>query len=191
MEKIPLVSDKIDIIEIYSVGAKIHNVINQCRQNCKCSQYLREIKSLLDTINTNEISEDQKSIFEEISLKNSNSFLLYDQINKKFGSEIFIMNENILKTAVNFEVQKIKQYLKAIDTAEKLEGYIYIFSKSFILFFFRKKKPKKMVLNMSTAEVNAKVAEIYRTLTRMQELADKVMYHPYLDNVIKGVFLDW
>ena len=34
MEKIPLVSDKIDIIEIYSVGAKIHNVINQCRQNC-------------------------------------------------------------------------------------------------------------------------------------------------------------
>ena len=191
MEKIPLVSDKIDIIEIYSVGAKIHNVINQCRQNCKCSQYLREIKSLLDTINTNEISEDQKSIFEEISLKNSNSFLLYDQINKKFGSEIFIMNENILKTAVNFEVQKIKQYLKAIDTAEKLEGYIYIFSKSFILFFFRKKKPKKIVLNMSTVEVNAKVAEIYRTLTRMQELAYKVMYHPYLDNVIKGVFLDW
>ena len=25
----------------------------------------------------------------------------------------------------------------------------------------------------------------------MQELADKVMYHPFLDNVIKGVFLDW
>ena len=130
MEKIPLVSDKIDIIEIYSVGAKIHNVINQCRQNCKCSQYLREIKSLLDTINTNEISEDQKSIFEEISLKNSNSFLLYDQINKKFGSEIFIIDQNILKTTINFEVEKIKKYLKAIETLEKLEGYIYIFSKS-------------------------------------------------------------
>ena len=130
MEKIPLVSDKIDIIEIYSVGAKIHNVINQCRQNCKCSQYLREIKSLLDTINTNEISEDQKSIFEEI-LKNSNSFLLYDQINKKFGSEIFIIDQNILKTTINFEVEKIKKYLKAIETLEKLEGYIYIFSKSF------------------------------------------------------------
>ena len=47
---------------------------------------------LLYTINTNEISEDQMSIFEEISLKNSNSFLLYDQINKKFGSEIFIID---------------------------------------------------------------------------------------------------
>ena len=48
-----------------------------------------------------------------------------------------------------------------------------------------------MVLNMSAAEVNARLSEIYRTVTRMQELADKVMYHLYLDNVIKGVFLDW
>ena len=48
-----------------------------------------------------------------------------------------------------------------------------------------------MVLNMSPAEVSARFAEIYWTLNRMQELADKVMYHPFLDNVIKGVFLDW
>ena len=48
-----------------------------------------------------------------------------------------------------------------------------------------------MVLNMSPAEVNARLTEIYRTLIRMQELADKVMYHPFLDNVIKVVFLDW
>ena len=50
------------------------------------------------------------------------------------------MNENILKTAVNFEVEKIKKYLKAINTAENLEGYIYIFSKSSIYFFLEKKK---------------------------------------------------
>ena len=42
------------------------------------------------------------------------------------------MNENVLKTAVKFEVEKIKRYLKAIDTREKLKVYIYIFSKSFI-----------------------------------------------------------
>ena len=48
-----------------------------------------------------------------------------------------------------------------------------------------------MVLNMSTAEVNARLAEIYQKLNKMQGLADKVMYHPFLDNVIKGVFLDW
>ena len=48
-----------------------------------------------------------------------------------------------------------------------------------------------MVLNMSTAEVNARLAKIYQKLNKMQELADKVMYHPFLDNVIEGVFLYW
>ena len=132
IEKISYVSHKIDIIDLYSVGEKIHHVINQCNQNCACLRYLTDLKNLIDTINTNDVPANQKIIFEEISLKNSNWFLLYDQINKKFGSEIFIMNENLLKTAVNFAVEKIKRYLKAIETMEKLEGYIYIFSKSFI-----------------------------------------------------------
>ena len=48
-----------------------------------------------------------------------------------------------------------------------------------------------MVQNMSTAEVNNRLAKIYMQLNRMQELADKVMFHPFLDNVIKGVFLNW
>ena len=132
IEKISLASDKIDIIELYSVGEKIHDVLNNCNQN------LRDLKSLIDSINANEVHPNQMIIFEEISKKkkkkkkNSNSLLLYDQINKKFGTEIFIMDENILKTAVNFEVEKIKKYLKAIETLTKLEGYIYFFSKSFI-----------------------------------------------------------
>ena len=131
IEKISLVSDKIDIIKLYSVGEKIHDALNNC------NQYLRDLKSLIDSINTSEVHPNQMIIFEKISTKkkknnNSNSFLLYDQINKKFGSEIFIMDENILKTAVNFEVEKIKKYLKAIETLTKLEGYIYFFSKSFI-----------------------------------------------------------
>ena len=48
-----------------------------------------------------------------------------------------------------------------------------------------------MVSNMSTVEVNVRLAEIYQTLIRMQELADKVMYHSFLDNIIKDVFLNW
>ena len=48
-----------------------------------------------------------------------------------------------------------------------------------------------MVSNMSTVEVNVRLAEIYQTLIRMQELADKVMYRSFLDNIIKGAFLNW
>ena len=59
-------------------------------------------------------------------------FLLYDQMNKKFGDEIFMTDVSILKLAIKFEVDKIKRFLKAIETAEKLDECIYVFSKSFI-----------------------------------------------------------
>ena len=48
-----------------------------------------------------------------------------------------------------------------------------------------------MVQNMSIADVNNRLAKIYMQLNRMQELSDKVMYQPFLDNVIKSVFLNW
>ena len=131
-EKISLICDKIEIIELYLTGEKVHDVYSGCNQNCKCLEYLNELRNLIDSITTNELHVDHRINFIEISKKNLKTFLLYDQINKKFGSEIFIMNENVLKTAVKFEVEKIKRYLKAIDTREKLKGYIYIFSKSFI-----------------------------------------------------------
>ena len=47
-----------------------------------------------------------------------------------------------------------------------------------------------MVQNVSTAEVNNRLAKIYMQLNRMQELAGKVMHHPFLDNVIKSAFLN-
>ena len=131
-EKISLICDKIEIIELYLTGEKVHDVYSGCNQNCKCLEYLNELRSLIDSITTNKLCIDHRINFIEISKKNSKTFLLYDQINKKFGSEIFIMDENVLKTAIKFEVDKIKRFLKAIDTMEKLEGYIYIFSKSFI-----------------------------------------------------------
>ena len=131
-EKISLICDKIEIIELYSTGEKVHDVYSGCNQNCECLEYLNELRNLIDSITTNGLHVDHRINFIEISKKNLKTFLLYDQINKKFDSEIFIMDENVLKTAIKFEVDKIKKFLKAIDTMEKLEGYIYIFSKSFI-----------------------------------------------------------
>ena len=131
-EKISLICDKIEIIELYSTGEKVHDVYSGCNQNCECLEYLNELRNLIDSITTNGLHVDHRINFIEISKKNLKTFLLYDQINKKFDSEIFIMDENVLKTAIKFEVDKIKRFLKAIDTMEKLEGYIYIFSKSFI-----------------------------------------------------------
>ena len=44
------------------------------------------------------------------------------------------------------------------------------------------------VSDMNQAQVNARLAEIYKTLVKMQDLADAVMYNSQLDNVIKGFF---
>ena len=35
------------------------------------------------------------------------------------------------------------------------------------------------------------MVEIYQSLNRIQELADVVMYNPFLGNAIKEVFLNW
>ena len=53
--------NKTNLIEIFSVGKKIHDVIRQCRRQCRS----------------------------QLSTKHTKSFLLYDQINKKFGDEIY------------------------------------------------------------------------------------------------------
>ena len=131
-EKLSLICNKIKIIELYSTGEKVHDVYSRCNQNCECLEYLNELRNLIDSVTTNELHVDHRINFIEISKKKLKTFLLYDQINKKFGSEIFIMDENVLKTAIKFEVDKIKKFLKATDTMEKLEGYIYIFSKNLI-----------------------------------------------------------
>ena len=131
-EKLSLICNKIKIIELYSTGEKVHDVYSRCNQNCECLEYLNELRNLIDSVTTNELHVDHRINFIEISKKKFKTFLLYDQINKKFGSEIFIMDENVLKTAIKFEVDKLKKFLKATDTMEKLEGYIYIFSKNLI-----------------------------------------------------------
>ena len=48
-----------------------------------------------------------------------------------------------------------------------------------------------VVTNMLTDEVYARLLKIHENLTNIQEMADKVMNHPFLDNAIKSVFLCW
>ena len=48
---------------------------------------------------------------------------------------------------------------------------------------------KKMWQNLSTQKLNARLAEIYRMLLRLQDLGDIIMYSPDVDMNIKCVFL--
>ena len=44
---------------------------------------------------------------------------------------------------------------------------------------------------MTKEQINSRLVEIYQSLNRIQELADVVMYNPFLGNAIKEVFLNW
>ena len=45
--------------------------------------------------------------------------------------------------------------------------------------------------NLSTQKLNARLAEIYRMLLKLQDLGDIIMYSPDVDMNIKCVFLTW
>ena len=94
--------NKTDLIEIFSVGKKIHGVIRQCSENCCCSRYLSEFEILLENMNGEETTHEEKMKFYQLLTKHTKSFLLYDQINKKFGDEIYQLHDNPIRAAVFF-----------------------------------------------------------------------------------------
>ena len=93
-------------------------------------------------MNGEETSNQEKMKFYQLLTKHTKSFLLYDQINKKFGDEIYQLHDNPIRAAVFFEIEKIKKYLKAFNDIEKLEGYLYVLSKKFYMIFLEKKTKK-------------------------------------------------
>ena len=60
-----------------------------------------------------------------------------------------------------------------------------------VLYDFFRKKNKKMSQNLSIEELNARLAEIYQMLSKIQDLGDIIMYNPDIDRNIKCVFLAW
>ena len=103
VEKIEVVrSHKNNLIDIFSVGQKRHETINACGANCSCNRYLFEINNLLENMDGQETTEEEKLTFIELSMKNLHSFLLFVQINKKFGVEIYPLDKIYFKFAIFF-----------------------------------------------------------------------------------------
>ena len=95
VEKIAIVSSlKTNILDIYCVGQRIHQVTNMCGGLCSCLAFLESVKNLLENVDRQELTEEEKSLFQQQCVKNIKSFLLYNQINRKFGGEICLGQQN-------------------------------------------------------------------------------------------------
>lgn len=55
-----------------------------------------------------ETSPEEKLIFGELSMKHPRTFLLFYQINKKIGAEIYQLNDRCLKMAILLKLKKLK-----------------------------------------------------------------------------------
>ena len=64
------------------------------------------------------------------------------------------------------------------------------FVKKFYMIFLEK-KPQKVSQNLSTQELNGRLAEIYQMLSKIEDSGDTIMYSPDVDTNIKCVFLAW
>ena len=133
-EKIALVGSlKNNILDIYSVGQRVHQLMNIWNSSsCTCLTYLSSLSTLLENIEGQEITSEEQLLFHHLSLQNTNSFLLYDQINKKFGRELYKLDDKIFKLAIYFETEKIKRFLKTVEDIKKLERCLYFLSKTFL-----------------------------------------------------------
>lgn len=126
--------------------------------------------------------------FFDISIKHPKAFLLFDQVNKKYGAEIYQLDDNCFKTAVFFEVEKIKRYLATIKKIEELEGKLYVFQKSFLKFFLEKNPNKKMPVN---EQLSASLAQMYEFRVSIKAMADDIMDSPDICDTHKAIFLIW
>ena len=134
VEKISLVAPlKNSILDIYTVGQRVQQLVDTCNGSShNCLSFLQIINYLLMNIDGEETTPEQNLLFHHMCIENKNSFLIYDQINKKFGQEIYTLDNRTLKVAIFFEIEKIKKSLDVLNKVEKLEGNLYVFSKSFL-----------------------------------------------------------
>ena len=121
------------LIDIYSVGKKIHETVDCVIQPCDCSQYLDDISILIENMeNRQELTDNEKDIFFDTSKKHHRAFLLFNQINKKFGAEIYQLQKDVFLTAISFQVEKIKLFFSVLNKIEKLESKLYVLEKAFV-----------------------------------------------------------
>ena len=134
-KKIRLYTDKDSLIDLYSIGQKIHeNVV--CKEEdapCDCLTCLEQLNLLIENMNDRQsFTNEEKISFFNLSKENPKCFWLIDQIIKKYGAEIYQLDKQVLINVIFFEVEKIKSFLNIYFKIKALDSELYVYEKSFL-----------------------------------------------------------
>ena len=92
-------ADKNGLIDIYSVGKKVHEAILCNKNPCDCAVYLEQINLLIENMNERQtLTDEEKIAFSNLCKEYKNSFLLFDQISRKYSAEIYQLKRTVFLT---------------------------------------------------------------------------------------------
>ena len=93
------------LIHIYSVGRKTHEQI-ECKKECDYFKFLEELDNIIDKMESQETTSAERVKLIELAAKHVSRFTVFDQLNKKFGAEIYNLEESYFKMAVFLKLKR-------------------------------------------------------------------------------------
>ena len=114
------------------------NIVEVCEKCClyqpddlDFSKFLDEISQLTFLISEDVLLEDDRNILRTFYKNNEKPFLVCNQLWLKFGHEFFYLENNTIKFAVLFEINKVETLSKEIKKLVVANTRVTVLSKSF------------------------------------------------------------
>ena len=111
--------------EIFQISKKVQEIVYIK------PQFIEELQDLIKE-GDEELTPDEILKFEEILKNNMESFLICNQLFKKFSVEFHFLKTNTLKFAVIFERNKTESFLKDVEKHKLFTSRISVLSKTYV-----------------------------------------------------------
>ena len=111
--------------EIFQISKKVQEIVYIK------PQFIEELQDLIKE-GDEELTPDEILKFEEILKNNMESFLICNQLFKKFSVEFHFLKTNTLKFAVIFERNKTESFLKDVEKHKLLTSRISVLIKTYV-----------------------------------------------------------
>ena len=134
------------------------------------------------------LTDEEKIAFSNLCKEYKNSFLLFDQISRKYSAEIYQLKRTVFLTAIFFEVEKIKTFL--LNLHEKIQKWeIISYRKNFLCNFFVEKNPQIMHSTEFYHQVREVLAMLFESLKILERHKQYVMSNLNIPTGQKDAFL--
>ena len=119
-------------VDILSAGNLIHDTI-ECQRECDVKAFLVQLKGVVENIGRQETVNNANCLkLIEIATNHLSIFIIIDQLIRRFKFSLYNLDAETLKTAIYFEYEKMKSYMKVVNKIEKLQGQLMVLEKVFL-----------------------------------------------------------